>query len=58
MPKLEEHTNRKDLMYESNKHAYGFKYFWEIWSFGDSIFSGKIIISETDENKTNYWTLF
>ena len=46
--KLEEKINRDDLKYEINKYVYNFQKFQGIRYFGDSIFDGKITISEAD----------
>ena len=45
--------NTNDLNYETNKYIYDFKQFETIRSFGDSIFRGKIMISEAENDQSN-----
>ena len=52
--KLEEKINRDDLKYETNKYVYNFQKFQGIRYFGDSIFNGKITISEVDKKSSLY----
>ena len=42
-----------DLNYETNKYIYDFQQFETIRSFGDSIFRGKITISEAENDQSN-----
>ena len=51
--KLEYKINRNDLVYESSKQVYDFIRFQTIRSFGDSIFTGKITLSEADKKQSN-----
>ena len=44
---------RKDLIYRANKHKYDFQQHETIRSFGESSFTGNIIIDEAEENQSN-----
>ena len=48
----EKKINRNYSTYETNKHTYDFGQFEG--SFGDSIFSCRITISETEKDQSNY----
>ena len=41
------------MVYESSKQVYDFIRFQTIRSFGDSIFTGKITLSEADKKQSN-----
>ena len=45
--------NRNYLIFESSRYVYDFRKFREIRSFGDSNFSDKITIGETDKKQSN-----
>ena len=45
--------NRNDLIQESSKYKYSFRNVPTIRSFGDSLFNGKITISEADKQQSN-----
>ena len=45
--------NRNDLIWESSKYKYSFRNVPTIRSFGDSLFNGKITISEADKQQSN-----
>ena len=45
--------NRNYLIFESSRYVYDFRKFREIRSFGDSYFSEKITIGETDKKQSN-----
>ena len=50
---MEEQINRDDFIYESNKYTHAFRSVPTIISFGDSIFNGKITISEADKKQSS-----
>ena len=50
---IEERFVRKDLIYETNKYVFNFQQFKTIKSFGESIFSCKITLDETDKKQSN-----
>ena len=50
---IEERFVRKDLIYETNKYVFNFQQFKTIKSFGESIFSCKITLDETDKKQGN-----
>ena len=45
--------NRNYLIFESSRYVYDFRKFQEIRSFGDSNFSDKITVGETDKKQSN-----
>ena len=45
--------NRNDLIQESSKYKYSFRNVPTIRSFGDSLFNGKITISEAGKQQSN-----
>ena len=45
--------NRNYLIFESSRYVYDFRKFREIRSLGDSYFSNKITIGETDKKQSN-----
>ena len=45
--------NRNYLIFESSRYVYDFRKFREIRSFGDSYFSDKSTIGETDKKQSN-----
>ena len=51
--KSEEKIKRKDLKYETNKYVYDFQQFETIRSFGESIYTGKTNINQTEMDQTN-----
>ena len=50
---IEERFVSKDLIYETNKYVFNFQQFRTIKSFGESIFSCKITLDETDKKQGN-----
>ena len=46
-------TDRKDLVYETNKYVFDFQQFEKVRSFIDSIFNGKISQCEADNKQSN-----
>ena len=50
---MKEKINRNDLINELNKYIYDFRIFRTKRSFGDSVFAGKITISEADKKQSN-----
>ena len=50
---MEIQINRNDLIYVSTKYKYDFRNIPTIRSFGESIFNGKITISEADKKQSN-----
>ena len=48
--KSEEKIKQKDLKYETNKNTYDFQQYESIRSFGDSIYTPKTNIVETEKN--------
>ena len=51
--KSKNQNNRDDLVYESSKYVYDFNILRTVRYFGNSSFSGKITICETDKKKSN-----
>ena len=51
--KSEEKIKQKDLKYETNKNTYDFQQYESIRSFGDSIYTPKTNIVETEKNWSN-----
>ena len=51
--KWEEKVKRKNLKYKTNKYVYGFEQVKTIKSFGDRIYTGKIIIDESEIDQSN-----
>ena len=51
--KWEEKIKQKDLKYKPNKYLYDFQQFETIRSFGDSVYTGKINIDESDLDQSN-----
>ena len=51
--KLEEKINRNDLICESSKYKYDIRRFRTIRSFGDSMFPGKITISDPNKMQSS-----
>ena len=50
---IEKTVDRKNLVYRANEHAYSFKNFKTIKTFGRDIYNGKIASKEIDEDKIN-----
>ena len=50
---MKEKINRNDLIYELNKYIHDFRRFRTKRSFGDSVFTAKITISEADKKQSN-----
>ena len=51
--KWEEKVKRKNLKYKTNKYVYDFEQVKTIKSFGDRIYTGKIIIDESEIDQRN-----
>ena len=51
--KWEVRIKQKDLKYKAGKYKYDFQQYETIRSFGESIYSGKISIHETDMDQIN-----
>ena len=51
---MEEQISRNDLIYESNNNRYDFRSVSTTRSFGDSIFNGKISVSEVNKKQRSF----